>query len=56
MSKLANPWKCPTCPNAMKRYRTMIKALLIEEEGDPTGFVYFSDMLMGYISTGGADF
>jgi hypothetical protein len=56
MSKLANPWKCPTCPKAMKKYRTMIKALLIEEEGDPTGFVYFADMLMGYISTGGADF
>ena len=54
--ELAKPWKCPTNPKAMEKYRKMIKELLIEEEGDPSGFVYFADMLMGYINNGGADF
>jgi hypothetical protein len=35
--------KCSTSPKAMEKYCTMIKALLIEEEGDQTGFVYFAD-------------
>ena len=55
-TEIGKPWKCPTDPKAMIKYRQKIKHLLIEEEDDPSGFVYFAEILVGYIKNGGAVF
>ena len=55
-TELAEPWKCPTCPQAMTYYRQKIKRLLTEGKDDPSGFVYFAEVLVGYIKKGGADY
>jgi hypothetical protein len=55
-TEIGKPWKCPTNPTAMIHYRQKIKQLLIEEEDDPSGFVYFAEVLVGYIKNGGAVF
>ena len=55
-TEIVKPWKCPIIPTAMIQYRKKIKQLLIEEEHDPSGFVYFAEVLVGYIKNGGAVF
>ena len=56
-TELAEQWKCPTCPKAMTHYRQKIKRLLTEDnDDDPSGFVYFAEVLVGYIKKGGADY
>jgi hypothetical protein len=56
-TELAEQWKCPTCPKAMIHYRQKIKRLLTEDnDDDPSGFVYFAEVLVGYIKKGGADY
>jgi hypothetical protein len=55
-TEIVKPWKCPIIPTAMIQYRKKIKQLLIEEEDDPSGFVYFAEILVGYIKNGGVDF
>jgi hypothetical protein len=55
-TEIVKPWKCPIIPTAMIQYRKKIKQLLIEEEHDPSGFVYFAEVLVGYIKNGGVDF